>query len=166
MLLVKFDTSISSKLFELFIFCPKIQLWISRENCRFFGTKNSWKCCGIGLLSCWQLWFHEKNCQKKKLGEKLVKMLGVLLILIFWIKNWIFEQCAFIFVYVFLNSYFFLEIWWIWCSGYDDNIGLQLHRNHRKFSSWRAQHGKSWSVFQSTSRPWFAQKRATQGSAT
>ena len=27
--------------------------------------KNSWKCCGFGLFSCWQLWFHEKNCQKK-----------------------------------------------------------------------------------------------------
>ena len=37
--------------------------------------KNSWKCCGFGHHSCWQLWFHEKNCQKN-LGEKLVKMLG------------------------------------------------------------------------------------------
>ena len=36
---------------------------ISRENCRFFWVKNSWKCCGFGLFSCWQLWFHEKNCQ-------------------------------------------------------------------------------------------------------
>ena len=26
--------------------------------------KNSWKCCGFGLFSCWQLWFHEENCQK------------------------------------------------------------------------------------------------------
>ena len=38
---------------------------ISRENCRFFMVKNSWKCCGFGLFSCWQFWFHEKNCQKK-----------------------------------------------------------------------------------------------------
>ena len=38
---------------------------ISRENCRFFGVKNSLKCCGFGLFSCWQLWFHEKNYQKK-----------------------------------------------------------------------------------------------------
>ena len=30
----------------------------------FFGVKKSWKCCGFGLFSCWQLWFHEKNCQK------------------------------------------------------------------------------------------------------
>ena len=38
---------------------------ISCENCRFFGWKNSWKCCGFGLFSYWQLWFHERNCQKK-----------------------------------------------------------------------------------------------------
>ena len=27
--------------------------------------ENSWKCCGFGLFRCWQLWFHEKNCQEK-----------------------------------------------------------------------------------------------------
>ncbi len=31
--------------------------------------ENSWKCCGFGLFSCWQLWFHEKKCQKN-LGWK------------------------------------------------------------------------------------------------
>ena len=36
----------------------------SRENCRFFWVKNLRKCRGIGLFSCWQLWFHEKNCLK------------------------------------------------------------------------------------------------------
>ena len=41
-----------------------------------FGGEKSWKCCGFGLFSCWNLWFHEKNCQKN-LGEKLVKMLGI-----------------------------------------------------------------------------------------
>ena len=46
----------------------------------FFG----WKCCGFGLFSCWQLWFHKKNCQKN-FGEKLVKMLG-------FCQNWIFGQ--------------------------------------------------------------------------
>ena len=50
-------------LFKIFIFCPNSTL-ISRENCRFFWVKNSWKCCGLGLFSCWQLWFYEKNCQK------------------------------------------------------------------------------------------------------
>ena len=60
-------------------FLSKNSTLISRENCRFFWLKNSWKCCGFGLFSCWQLWFHEKNCQKK-----------------FWLKNswkcWIFGQ--------------------------------------------------------------------------
>ena len=46
-------------------FLSKNSTLICRENCRFFGVKNSWKCCGFGLYSCWQLWFHEKNCQKK-----------------------------------------------------------------------------------------------------
>ena len=42
------------------------QLWFHEKNCRFFlGVKNSWKCFGFGLFSCWQLWFHEKNYQKK-----------------------------------------------------------------------------------------------------
>ena len=52
-------------LFEIFIFCPKIQLWFHEKIVDFFGAKNSWKCCGFGLFSCWQLWFHEKNCRKK-----------------------------------------------------------------------------------------------------
>ena len=34
-------------------------------NLSIFWVKNSWKWCGLGLFSCWQLWFHEKNCQKK-----------------------------------------------------------------------------------------------------
>ena len=46
-------------------FLSKNSTLISRENCRFFGVKNPWKCCGFGLFSCWQLWFDEKNCQKK-----------------------------------------------------------------------------------------------------
>ena len=46
-------------------FLSKNSTLISRENCRFFWVKNSWKCCGFWLFSCWQLWFHEKNCQKK-----------------------------------------------------------------------------------------------------
>ena len=73
-----------------------------------------WKCCGFELFSCWKLWFHEKNCQKKigcktrenvvvldflavenfdftrkivkkNLGEKFLKMLG-------FCQNWIFGQ--------------------------------------------------------------------------
>ena len=45
-------------------FLSKNSTLISRENCRIFGVKNSWKCCGFELFSYWQLWFHEKNCQK------------------------------------------------------------------------------------------------------
>ena len=71
-------------LFEIFIFVIKIQLWFPEKIVDFLWVKNSWKCCGFGLFSCWQLWFHEKNCQKK-LGEKLVKMLG-------FCQNWIFGQ--------------------------------------------------------------------------
>ena len=51
-------------LFEILIFCPKIQFWFPEKNCRIVLGENSWKCCGFGLFSCWQLWFHEKNCQK------------------------------------------------------------------------------------------------------
>ena len=56
----------------------------TRKIVKKIWVKNSWKCCGFGLFSCWQLWFHEKNCQKN-LSEKLVKMLG-------FCQNWIFGQ--------------------------------------------------------------------------
>ena len=61
-------------LFEIFIFCPKIQLWFSEKIVDFSGVKNSWKCCGF---SCWQLWFREKNCQKN-IGRKTRENVGVL----------------------------------------------------------------------------------------
>ena len=51
-------------LFEMFIFCPKIQLWFPEKIFDFWWVKNSWKCCGFGLFSFWQLRFHEKNCHK------------------------------------------------------------------------------------------------------
>ena len=77
-------------LFEIFIFCPKIQLWFPEKIVEFVLGENSRKCCGNGLFSCWQLWFHEKNCPKN-LGEKLVKMLGFCQNWIFWTKIWLFE---------------------------------------------------------------------------
>ena len=58
-------------------FLSKNSTLISRENRRFFWVKNSWKCCGFGLFSCWQLWFHEKNGQKK-FGQKTRENVGVL----------------------------------------------------------------------------------------
>ena len=67
-------------------FLSKNSTLISRENCRFFWEKNSWICCGFGLFSCWQLWFHEKNCQKN-LDEVLVKMLVFFVKIEFLDKN-------------------------------------------------------------------------------
>ena len=75
-------------------FLSKNSTLISRENCRFFGVKNLWKCCGFGLFDSWQLWFHEKNCQKKNLGWKTRENVGVLSKLNFWTKIWLFEQCV------------------------------------------------------------------------
>ena len=71
-------------------FLSKNSTWISRENCWFFWVKNSWKCCSFGLFSCWQLWFHEKNCQKN-FGWKTRENVGVLSKLNFWTKLWLFE---------------------------------------------------------------------------
>jgi len=55
----------------------KIQLWFLEKIVDFCWVKNSWKCCGFGLFSSWQLWFHEKNCQKK-IGKKTRENVGVL----------------------------------------------------------------------------------------
>ena len=60
------------------------------KNSTLIGVKNSWKCCGFGLFSCWQLWFHEKNCQKK-FGWKTRENVGILSKLNFWTKIWLFE---------------------------------------------------------------------------
>ena len=77
-------------LFEIFIFCPKIQLWFPEKIVDFLGVKNSWKCCGFGLFSCWQLWFHVKNCQKK-FGLITRENVRILSKLNFWTKIWLFE---------------------------------------------------------------------------
>ena len=77
-------------LFEIFIFCPKVLLWFPEKIVNFLGVKNSWKCCGFGLFTCWQLWFHEKNCQKI-FWWKTRENVGVLSKLNFWTKIWLFE---------------------------------------------------------------------------
>ena len=89
--------------------------------------KNSCKCSGLGLLSCWQLWFHEKNWQKKIWVKNSWKCWGFWSKLNFWTKNWLFEQCLNLtrklrthirFLYQFWNffgilwSFFFAE--WLW----------------------------------------------------
>ena len=58
---------------SLFTFshCSKSSFFVQKFNFDFlrsFWVKNSWKCCGFGLFSCWQLWFHEKIV--KKIWEK------------------------------------------------------------------------------------------------
>ena len=62
-------------------FLSKNTTLISRENCRFFGVKNSWKCFGFG-----QLWFHEKNCQKN-FGWKTRENVGFFVKIEFLDKN-------------------------------------------------------------------------------
>ena len=72
-------------LFEIFIFCPKIQLWFPDKVVDF--------CCGFGLFSCWQLWFHEKNCPKK-IWMKISWKCWVFVFLSnlnFWTKIWLLE---------------------------------------------------------------------------
>ena len=76
----------ASTLFKIFIFCPKIQLWF-----RIVLGENSWKCCGFWLFSCRQLWFHEKNCQKKFWVKNLWKCWVFLSKFNFWRKIWLFE---------------------------------------------------------------------------
>ena len=61
-----------TKYFANFTHCSKSWFFVQKFNFDFprklsisFEVKNSWKCCGFGLFSCWQLWCHEKICQKK-----------------------------------------------------------------------------------------------------
>ena len=72
-----------SKLYYSFItHCSKSSFFVQKFNFDFprklliFSGENSWKCCGFGLFSCWQLWFHEKNCQKN-FGWKTRENVGV-----------------------------------------------------------------------------------------
>ena len=71
-------------------FLSKNSTLILGENCRFFWVKISWKCCGFGLFSCWQLGFHEKNCQKKIWVKNSWKCWGFVKIE-FVDKNWTFR---------------------------------------------------------------------------
>ena len=72
------------------VHCSKSSFFVQKFNfdcarkLSMCWVKNSWKGCGYGLFSFWQLWFHEKNCQIIW-GGKLVKMLG-------FCQNWIFGQ--------------------------------------------------------------------------
>ena len=69
--------------------CSKSSFFV-QKFIDFLGVKNSWKCFGFGLFSCWQLWFDEKNCQKI-FGWQTRENVGVLSKLNFWTKIWLFE---------------------------------------------------------------------------
>ena len=56
----------------------------------FLSKKSTLISQGFGLFSCWQLWFHEKNCQNI-FGWKTSENVGVLSRLNFWTKIWLFE---------------------------------------------------------------------------
>ena len=69
-------------LFEIFIFCPKIQLWFPEKTVDFFGWKTRETVVVLNFLAVDNFDFTRKIV-KKNLGEKLVKMLE-------FCQNWIF----------------------------------------------------------------------------
>ena len=76
-------------LFEIFIFCPKIQLWFPEKNCRIVLGENSWKCCSFELFSCFDF---TRKIVKKIWGEKLWFPEKIVK---FWCQNWIFRRKMF-----------------------------------------------------------------------
>ena len=63
-------------LFEIFIFCTKIQLWFPEKIVDFLGWKTRENVVVLDILAVDNFDFTRKIVKKKKLGEKLVKMLG------------------------------------------------------------------------------------------
>ena len=71
-------------LFEIFIFCPKIQLWFPEKIVDFFRWKTRENVVVLDFLAVDNFDFTRKIV-KKNLGEKFVKLLG-------FCQNWIFGQ--------------------------------------------------------------------------
>ena len=71
-------------LFEIFIFCPKIQLWFPEKIVDFLGWKTRENVVVLDFLAVDNFDFTRKIV-KKIFDEKLVKMLG-------FFQNWIFGQ--------------------------------------------------------------------------
>ena len=86
-------------LFEIFIFCLKIQLWFPEKIVELFWVKNSWKCCGFRLFAVENFDFTRKFV-KTFFSEKLVKMSAFCQN---WTKIWLFECCGF-FLFCFWDS--------------------------------------------------------------
>ena len=69
-----FQSFLSSyTLFEIFIFCPKIQLWFHEKIVNFLGWKNRENVGVLDVLAVDNFDFTRKIV-KKKIGEKLVKL--------------------------------------------------------------------------------------------
>ena len=64
-------------LFEIFIFCPKIQLWFPEKIVDFFGWKSRESVVVLDYYLAVDNFNFTRKIAKKILGEKLVKMLGV-----------------------------------------------------------------------------------------
>ena len=63
-------------LFEIFIFCPKIQLWFPKKKYRIVWVKIRENTAVLDFLAVDNFDFTRKIANKS-LGEKLVKMLGI-----------------------------------------------------------------------------------------
>ena len=81
---LQFFNRLSNTLFEIFIFCPEIQLWFPEKIVDFFGGwKTRENVVALGFLAVDNFDFTRKIV-KKIWGEKLMK-------LNFWTKIWLFD---------------------------------------------------------------------------
>ena len=78
-------------LFEIFILCPKIQLWFPEKIVDFLGEKTRENVVVLDILAVDNFDFTRKTV-KKNFGEKLGKMLGFLLKFNLWTKIWLFTK--------------------------------------------------------------------------
>ena len=68
--------SFGDTLFEIFIFCPKIQLWFPEKIVDFLGWKTRENVAVLDFLAIDNFDFTRKIF-KKILGENLVKIMGI-----------------------------------------------------------------------------------------
>ena len=89
---IKFKMKIQTQkntLFEIFIFCPKIQLWFPEKIVDFLGWKTRENVGVLDFLAVDNFDFTRKTV-KKKFGWKTCENFGGLSKLNFWTKNWLF----------------------------------------------------------------------------
>ena len=80
---------ISATLFEIFIFCPKIQLWFPEKMVDFWEWKTRENVVVVDFLAVDNFDITRKIA--KKIGRKTRENVGVLSKLNFWTKIWLFE---------------------------------------------------------------------------